>query len=335
MSRYKVDSTEEKKKKRGNAVLRAVFVIALIVFAVSGGMLMNELVIQPWIANKNLNDYRHLKPNTSANLHTTSSTASADTASAASGGADDAPAQMLESFRALYERNADIAGWLTIPGTALDHPVFYTPNDQNYYLKRNADGEDDKYGSLYLSAGSTLEPQAQVMVMYGHNMEQDDLMFGQLNKFKKLKFLQQHPTFTFDTIYRTGTWKIIAVCRASTGELGKFAYNTTEYGSAAEFDAFIRQARERSMYRIADDVTYGDSLLVLSTCDYMFYGDRLVIVARKLRDGESADAIDPSVYEENEVMKWPDVYYTLSYATGTRPTDEAIDRAYTEYYGQS
>ncbi len=249
MPRYKVEPKEEQKKKRGNMVLRMVFLIALIVFLVSGGMLLNELVIQPWRANQKLNDYRNLKPNTSANLHTASSGSSS--AASEPGSSSDGPAQMLESFRALYERNKDIAGWLTIPGTNLDHPVFYTPDDQNYYLKRDADGADDKYGSLFLSAGSTLEPQAQVMVMYGHNMEQDDLMFGQLNKFKKLNFLQQHPTFTFNTIYRTGEWKIIAVCRASTGELGKFAYNTTEYGSADAFDAFIRQARERSMYRSA------------------------------------------------------------------------------------
>ena len=72
MPRYKVEPKEEQKKKRGNMVLRMVFLIALIVFLVSGGMLLNELVIQPWRANQKLNDYRNLKPNTSANLHTAS-----------------------------------------------------------------------------------------------------------------------------------------------------------------------------------------------------------------------------------------------------------------------
>ena len=88
------------------------------------------------------------------------------------------------------------------------------------------------------------------------------------------------------------------------------------------------------MYRIADDVAFGDSLLVLSTCDYLFYGDRLVVIARKLRPGESAETIDTSVYEENDMMLWPDVYYSLSYATSTKPSDEAIAQAYLKYYGQ-
>lgn len=334
MTRYITEPKDEKRKRRGRILLRIVFFVALAVFLISGGMLLKELVIEPYQNQKELEKYRDLmKPASTSSAQTESKKPAESTESTTS--TESAPAEILESFRALYEMNADIAGWLTIPDTELDHPVFYTPDDQNYYLKRDPDGSANKYGSLYLSSGSTLEPQAQVMVMYGHNMEQDDRMFGQLNKFKQLSFLQEHPTFTFDTIYRTGEWKIIAVCRASTDEMNVFPYNMTQYDSADAFNAFIKQARVRSMYRIPDDVNETDSLLVLSTCDYLFYGDRLVVIARRLRDGETAETIDTARYERNDVMLWPEVYYSLSYATTTKPTDEETERAYTQYYGAS
>lgn len=39
------------------------------------------------------------------------------------------------------------------------------------------------------------------LVMYGHNMEDNDEMFGQLMKFKSFDFLNENPVFTFDTLY--------------------------------------------------------------------------------------------------------------------------------------
>ena len=56
------------------------------------------------------------------------------------------------------------------------------------------------------------------------------------------------------------------------------------------------------------DVTYGDQLLTLSTCNNAFDTARLVIVARRVRDGEDPnERIAGSIPNPN--IKWPNVYY--------------------------
>lgn len=338
---------DPKKKSKGDLLRKIMMGVALAVFLFSGGMLLVQTVILPAQNRGTINKYQDLFQNgasssTTASTGTTSSPGpvtsqtetTSSTGSASSGEEERFPTEILDKFRPVLEANDDIGGWLIMPDTELNHPVFYTPEHWDYYLTRDADGNYNKYGSLFLSRTSTLAPQAQVMVMYGHNMEQDDLMFGQLNKYKKLSFLQTHPTFTFDTLYQEGTWKIIGVCRASTGEMNRFNYDTTDYPTEEAFDAFIKEMRKRSMYRIEDDVTAEDSLLVMSTCDYVFFGDRLLVVARRLRADETAESVNTGNYQVNEVMLWPEVYYGLSYVNATRPTDEQIEQGYLDYYGE-
>lgn len=314
----------KKKRSAKKIALTVVFWFALAVMLVSGGVLVYELVIVPGQNKQATKDYQNLysRPPASSALE-------------ASSAGEALPAQVLPEFVPLLEKNPDTAGWLTIPDTEIDHPVFWTPNDQNYYLRRDADGNSNKLGSLFLSAGSTLDPQAQVMVLYGHNMEDNDEMFGQLLKFKQLDFLKSHPTVTFDTIYRRGEWKIIAVCRASVADrdAADFVYYRTSYSSEASFDEFIKNARMRSMFQIDDDVRYDDSLAVFSTCEYAFWGDRFVLVARRLRDGEDPAAISTDRYAANPVMLMPDSYYALDYVRDTPPSQEALDAAYDSFYG--
>ena len=321
-SRTQPRHVQKPKKKRTakHVVLTVIFWLALAVMLVSAGVLIYELVIIPGQSHKSIQDFQSIysRPNTSS-----SETVNEEDPS------------VLPEFLPLIEKNADTAGWLTIPNTTIDNPVFWTPDNQNYYLRRDADGNDNKLGSLFLSAGSTLQPQAQVMVAYGHNMEDNDEMFGQLLKFKKLDFLKENPTFTFDTKYRRGEWKIIAVCRGSVAarDEGSFVYYNTSYSDEESFNAFIRNARTRSLFHIDDDVNYSDSLLVFSTCEYNFWGDRFVVIARKLREGESASSVATGKYEVNPVILMPDSYYALGYIHETAPSQETVDAAYEKFYG--
>lgn len=316
----------KKKSKAKRMVTTIILWVALAVMLVSGGVLINELLIIPGQSHQSVGGYQEIYSRPSVS----------EMSSAAAESTDDADPEVLPEFLPLLEKNEDTAGWLTIPNTTINNPVFWTPEEQNYYLRRDADGNSNKLGSLYFSAGSTLQPQAKVMVVYGHNMEDNDEMFGQLLKFKKLDFLKENPTFTLDTKYRRGEWKIIAVCRASIADAdrGSFDYYNTDYEDEESFDAFIRNARTRSLFHIDDDVNYSDSLVVFSTCEYSFWGDRFVIVARKLREGESAESVSVEKYETNPVVLMPDSYYALDYIKEEAPSQEEIDAAYEAFYGE-
>ena len=54
--------------------------------------------------------------------------------------------------------------------------------------------------------------------------------------------------------------------------------------SDASFDAYVRQLQLHSAYAVPIDVKPTDALLTLSTC---IDEDRLVIVCRRLREGET------------------------------------------------
>ena len=302
------------KNKTKKRLLRALIAVFAAIFLFSGGMLVKEWIIEPRQSDAVVDQYRERYSPTSDVV-------------------PPAGESVLPEFQPLQQENDRIVGWLTVPGTNLDHPVAAaSADDPNYYLTHAINGETSKYGSLFLSTDSVLDPQSQVLVVHGHNMEYaEHMMFGQLNAFKSLDFLKEHPTFTFDTIKHKGTWKIIAVCHANAENMAEFPYTVTNYASDADWKAFLRQVRERSLYRIRDDAAPGDPLLVLSTCNYLFYGDRLVIVARRLRAGESAE-VDTSAYEDNRVTRWPERYYSLSYAA-PRPSESDIAEDYARYYG--
>lgn len=46
----------------------------------------------------------------------------------------------------MKEQNPDFFGWISIEGTELNYPVMHTPKDEEYYLRRDFNGEDSQSG---------------------------------------------------------------------------------------------------------------------------------------------------------------------------------------------
>ena len=46
------------------------------------------------------------------------------------------PEGIQEKYKPLYVQNQDFVGWLTVPGTSVDTPVYQT-NNNSYYLKHD------------------------------------------------------------------------------------------------------------------------------------------------------------------------------------------------------
>lgn len=199
------------------------------------------------------------------------------------------PAGMLPEFYALYDKNPDVKGYIKIPGTKVDYPVVQS-TDNDYYLHHTFDKVVDGHASLFLDYRNSLKPQSTNLIIYGHNMA-DGQMFGQLNFYQKIDTLSESSVITFNTLYGDYKWKVFAVFMTNTDtKLGHvFDYLKTDFNSDTDFNAFVNEAKARSMYNIPVDVKSGDKLLTLSTCAYELPdgAERLVIMARRVRDGES------------------------------------------------
>ncbi|MFT9077787.1 class B sortase [Ethanoligenens sp.] len=203
-----------------------------------------------------------------------------------------APSAPLPSKKAdilsAQQKNSDVIGWLTVPGTDLDMPIVHTA-DNSYYLTHNLEKQTYKKGQPFLDYRNDPENLGHNSIIYGHNMG-DGQLFGELKQFKDLNFLNQHPVLYFGTADTDRYWKIFAVYTTDVN----FYYINTDFPTDNDFSNLVDRMRAQSLFNTNVDVAPTDKILTLSTCTYEFTDARFVIEARLVRPGESYD-VAPAV----------------------------------------
>lgn len=247
------------------------------------------------------------------------------------------PSTVQGSFEDLLAINPDIVGWLTIDGV-VNLPVMQT-TDNEYYLTHDFYNNPSKTGTLYVDYHNkvTAGGKPDNTVIYGHNDAGAEYFGGLPNYFNysmttgdpnNISFYKNHPTITYNTIYKNSTYKIFAgiLTNVYDEDGAVFPYHTVRsFGSKSEFDNYCANILDRSNFINPDvDLQYGDKLLTLSTCMWN-YGTpsisageahlRWVVFAREVRDGESA-SVDVSKAYANPDPLFYDAYYN-NYAGGS------------------
>lgn len=206
---------------------------------------------------------------------------------------------MLEQYRELYEKNNDLAGWLTIDGTVIDYPVMQC-EDNEYYLHHDFYGEESKYGCLYVKDVADFA-EGTNFIIYGHNMK-DGSMFGDLDYYKKKSFYEEHSLISFDTLYEERTYEIVSVFLSQVyreeEDVFKY-YQFYQADSEEEFDAFYKNIKQLALYDTGAEAEYGDTFLTLSTCAYHVQDGRLVVVAKRLEENKP---VQKESEEEHEII---------------------------------
>jgi sortase B len=187
---------------------------------------------------------------------------------------------VLPEYAHVFEMNPDTVGWIQIPGTRLNYPVTQTPDNPNYYLKRNFYKEASSHGCIYAQEDCDIFKPSDNITLYGHFMR-DGSMFAVLSQYKSKSFWESHGTIRFDTITKRQEYEIFAVF-LTTASLGEgFAYNTfVDAWDEESYNAFVKRCKNLSLYDTGITPTYGDKLITLSTCEYSQVNGRLVVVAR-------------------------------------------------------
>lgn len=230
---------------------------------------------------------------------------------------------ILKSFLELYSQNDDIVGWLTLDDSnpnddkyILNHPVMQS-EDNEYYLNYNFNKEKTKSGAVFADFQNKFTPNSLSgnTILYGHNIW-DGTMFAKLTRYydgrlgndytDRLGFYKEHPTITFNTLYENAEWKVFACVLFNTEEENGEVYPYTqlqEFENKESFNNYILEIMDRSVLWTDVDLTYGDSILTLSTCYYPYgknIDTRCVVFARKVREGESAEVdVSKAVTNEN------------------------------------
>ncbi|MCM1106720.1 MAG: class B sortase [Blautia sp.] len=194
--------------------------------------------------------------------------------------------EILDQYGIIYSMYPDVVGWLTVEGTGIDYPVMQDISGQEYYLKHSFEGKEDSKGSLFIDAESGVSPLDRNLVIYGHNVS-DGSQFGNLDYYLDPDFYKAHSTFTFDTIYETGVYQIVAVVKTRVrqgGESGFRYYWMRGYQNRGEFQELLDFISEESVYDTGEHLSYGDSTVMLSTCEYTVDNGRLVIIAKRMSE---------------------------------------------------
>ena len=212
----------------------------------------------------------------------------------------------------MLSENSDFKGWITVPNTKIDNPIYQTDNN-DFYLNHNQQKKSSIYGALFFDCQNVIT-EAETdknLVVYGHHMKNGS-MFGNLTKYKQLSFYKQNPTVEFSTLYKKSTYKIYAafVLNASKEDDNGYIYNISRksFIDDEDFDSWVNEALERSLINTGVDVKNGDNIITLVTCTYDFNDARFVVMARETREDEDV-SVDTSNASANPSPKYPKRWY--------------------------
>ncbi len=220
------------------------------------------------------------------------------------------PTGITEKAKIFLRQNSDYIGWISIDNTQVDGPIVLDPGEINpeegdedygdeayeansYYLDHDINRQSYRAGTLFMDYrdvfSSSEEDQSENLIIYGHNMA-NNTMFGSLRKYRQdYSFYDESPFIELSSLYEDYQYVIFGFMITSGNWYTDFRYwDMEELDTEEEFNSYVETIKNGSMVDTGVDVQYGDKLLTLSTCYADEDNSRFLVVARRLRDNETA-----------------------------------------------
>ena len=271
-----------RKGRKNSPVSRILLVVALVSALIFGVTVFSALRNQIALKRMAAETARETTPiSTSAPAETTVPTQVTVPPTTAATVPPTEPREVLPRLQEQYEKNPDLAGWLTIPGTRIDYPVMYSPDEPERYLHANFEVSYSFAGLPFIDAAC--DPESGNRIIYAHNML-DGSMFRTLLKYQQKDFWQRNPVISFNTLYEEQEYEVVAAfydkVYKKTDTNFKF-YQFYDTSDQSRFDEAMAYYREHALYDTGVTAQCGDLFLTLVTCAYQTENGRFVVVARK------------------------------------------------------
>ena len=173
---------------------------------------------------------------------------------------------------ALQAENTDCVGWITIPDTGIDYPVMHTPDDPEYYLRRDFYGDSASGGTPFLDGRNQTEAENQNLIVYGHNM-MDGSMFKPLINYLEPNFRETHREIYLELSDKQYRYEVAAVLETNT-RCGLYRYtDLSNPATESEFRAALLKETDLEV------VHQAPGYLTLSTCNNQGGNSRVLVVA--------------------------------------------------------
>ena len=184
--------------------------------------------------------------------------------------------------KSLQQENSEVVGFLEIENTNISYPVVQG-NDNEYYMTHNYKKEKSKNGAIFLDKDYDWNIPSNNYLIYGHNLN-NGTMFQELLKYANESYYKEHPTISFTTADEEGVYDIISIFRSkvyyTSDNVFKY-YFFINPKTKEEYNDYIKNIKEISLYNIEQTSDYGTQLITLSTCSYHVKDGRFVIVGAK------------------------------------------------------
>lgn len=190
--------------------------------------------------------------------------------------------QPLPQYAALHEMNDEFFGWVRIEGIGIDHPVMYSPTRPEYYLHRDFYGEDSPSGVPFIDG--RCPEDGNYYLLYGHLMANKSV-FGRLPDYAMEDCWRKNPIIYFVTVYEERQYAVMSCFYTRLlydGEEGFRYYEYFDLTDENTFNEYVSEVMKAARYDTGVTASYGDELLVLSTCSNHDPNGRFVVVGKRI-----------------------------------------------------
>lgn len=181
-------------------------------------------------------------------------------------------------FVSLQELNPDIYAWLEIPDV-VSLPVVNRPGDDSYYHRKAIDGSYSLAGSLYTEDYNTRDFSDPVTVIYGHNMNTDEMFSTLESSYSSKEFFDTHPDFTIYMPNETKEYTIAAaVPYGNIHILDSYDFNNKMIFRLF-FEDVMKVRKLNANFNDSIKIEPDDHIVILSTCLTGNDSNRYLVVA--------------------------------------------------------
>ena len=200
---------------------------------------------------------------------------------------DDGSTAPQVDWAGLKEVNDDVVGWVQIPGTVVNFPV-YQGETNDTYLRTSAEGTYAIGGQVFLDYENTAPGMVDAQsIIYGHHML-NGTMFKPISDMTNQEFFDGIDTIWYVTENATYELEPLMVYKTdgSDANARRFNFESVEGLRAYLTDLLGKSVTSRS--DAADVIARTSNVLTLCTCnyDYSDNGRTLLICVPKLAENE-------------------------------------------------
>ena len=174
--------------------------------------------------------------------------------------------------------NSDIKGILNIDGLDVNIPIV-KGKDNDYYLKHAVTKKKSVIGSVFIDYRNNTN--SRQINIYGHNSTKFNPPFKVLEGYLNKDYYNEHKYFEFMVNDETRKYEIFSVIvtdKDSSEEHMQFSYKKD-----SDWLKHFQRLQKKSKYKINVTVNKNDKIMVLQTCIFGIYHNKLlVIVGREI-----------------------------------------------------